>query len=273
MGFGGDDVNDDSTSGALSALPRFLSRSVTGSIEWPTKPVEFEYARRRILALPVSAKTEASLHIDIADDVDGERVGATLFNEILSRCVWADRGTAKLGGGISGTATPVPISRLPGRRTLGGSFLTAGMWPYGYFSRLPKEPRRALAIFREGVNLRHDGYPGLAVMSFYRLLEMGGWDGMGRAAYLAGVIEAVWRDRPDIGWSGSMNGRQCTAAEVARMIYKDIRGAAVHATSGTENPDDAGVLRHASTVVLLMEEVADRFIVEKFAIDRCRWAP
>src|SRR4051812_18589970 len=94
-------------------MPFWLNHGISGEITWPSCEVEFLFGKHRIVALPTTLKSHASLHIDLEVHSINHVTGMSVLSQILSLASWIEDAPAKLLPGWAGNPAPVPVPRHP----------------------------------------------------------------------------------------------------------------------------------------------------------------
>lgn len=256
---------------SAEALSVWSNHGVIGDIEWPRRRATFRFGGYEILALPASRQHGASLHLDLHKARLDSVEAMSLFNEILSLATWFDDSAAVLLGGFSGSARPVPVDRDA------DGYLTSIMdaWPFGFDRIADLDLRRALAIYREAVNMeRYHSLP-YAALGYYRLLEIRFPKGHGRAAWIEATIQRMMVEDERPWWRERHHFDQVvgtTPNQMADYFYRQGRNAIAHAKDASINPDDVGELRALSVGLPLFRQLAREFIMSELDMRDDRWA-
>lgn len=251
-------------------MPRYINIGVNGSINWTASETFFRFGRHKIIIMPPTDQCDASLHMDMDASALYDGGAISIFRQILSRCVWIEGQPAKLLFGWSGNPVAVSVPRHLGPSNLS---LPRGLlgWPYD-FQPLDAEPARALAFYREAINLQSDGYIELSILNFYRLLEIRYRKGQSLAAWLESALARILESDSGRQIADVLGHLPREPSALAKFIREQCRNAAAHANSPDIDPDNAEASRERSRVLRLMDQVAKEFIVEHFRISRDRWS-
>lgn len=145
---------------------RFLNIGVDTQVTWPRQEMLVEFDRYRLILMPKTRENTQSVHIDLCGNKVNPEQALTIINRFLSILAWCDDQFAVAQDGWSGNPVPVPVSK----RDL--AFSTADQWPF--HRRIPDsdDVRRALALYREGLNAEVASLGSYAVLSYFKVIEI-----------------------------------------------------------------------------------------------------
>ena len=153
---------------ALGVLPgsRFLNIGIDTQVTWPRKELLIQFDKHHLVLMPKTNENTQSVHIDLHANGVSDQQGLTIINRFLSVLAWCDDQFAVAQGGWSGNPVPVPVSK----RDL--AFATAHEWPFHRRISESDEVRRALALYREGLNAEAASLGSYAVLSYFKVIEI-----------------------------------------------------------------------------------------------------
>jgi hypothetical protein len=250
--------------------PRFLNVPVDVQIEWPRKETVVTFGAWRIVVFPPSEIHNASLHVDLGGARLSDVEAMSVLNQLLSIAAWLDDTFAALLPGWSGN--PVPCR--PERQTIGWPSSILDTWCNAWHPIEDDKGRRALAIYREAVNMDHFHSLPYAVLGFYKILESAYPHGSERANQLeeqiAGLLACGDIEKHELSEIGfDLNS---SPKKIADFLYKAGRQAVAHANyEPTINPDDTGQQRQMSVSALILRAAARSCIKSQFGIGTNRW--
>jgi hypothetical protein len=160
--------------------PRFLNVPVDVQIEWPRMRATEAFGAWEIIAFPPSQNHDPSLHIELTRPRLSTVEAGSVLNQLLSIAAWLDDNSAVLLPGWAGN--PVPCR--PSRQTTGWPSSIVDTWCNSWQPVKDEKARRALAIYREAVNMRHFHSQPYAVLGFYKIFESAFPDGATRGKKL-----------------------------------------------------------------------------------------
>jgi hypothetical protein len=243
---------------ALGVRPnaRYLNVGVETQASWPKRDKVVEFEGRRLILMPATATTSASMHIDLHHEGLDDREARSLMNRFLSMLAWEDDAFAILRDGWSGNPIPVevPVRRLA---TTGTS-----MW------LRPREPpasetqRRGLSYYREALNAEESELTAFAVLSYFKVIEIKFADKSERAK------RWIKREYPNLR-DGLTTDLRWQAFEAAAgnapedYIWEACRTAVAHASvKKPSNSDDMAELSRLSSAAFVLRHLARRMIMQ-----------
>jgi hypothetical protein len=145
---------------------RFLNIGVHTQVTWPPHELLVRFDNYNLVLMPKTRENTQSVHIDLHANRVGDQEALTIINRFLSVLAWCDDQVAVAQGGWSGNPVPVPVTR----RDL--AFATTDHWLFD--RRIPQsdEIRRALALYREGLNAEDASLGSYAVLSYFKVIEI-----------------------------------------------------------------------------------------------------
>lgn len=250
--------------------PRFLNVPVDVQIEWPRAQATIAFGGWEIIAFPPSQEHDPSLHIELTRARLSAVEGGSVLNQLLSIAAWLDDTFAVLLPGWAGN--PVPCR--PPRRTRGWPSSIVDTWCNAWQPIKDEKARRALAIYREAVNMQYFHSQPYAVLGFYKIFESAFPDGAARGQKLEqAVADLLHRNRININELRAIGfDLNATPEQLASFLYKAGRQAIAHANKDpTINPDDTGQQRQMSVAASILRAAARSCIKSQFRIGENRW--
>ncbi len=247
---------------------RFTNHSVTTEASWPRSEARFSFGPHEIVVFPPDKEHDPSLHLDLGRAGLSGVEGMSVLSQLLSIAAWLDDTYAVLHDGGSGN--PVPVR--PRRQTTCYATSILDHWCNSWGPLEDPVARRALAIYREAVNMyRFHSIP-YAVLGFYKTLETS-FDGRQRTEFLHRELESMISESQiedqhlrEIGHSVGESSR------LAEFLHKEGRNAVAHAKySPAINPDDMRDARRMSVAAQILRPLARRFINQELGVGMNRW--
>lgn len=254
----------------MGTMANWCNFGVIGDLSWPRKEVAIQYDGTEVIVMPSSAANCASLHIELSSNRLCWIDAMTKLNRLLSLASWEDDSASILLSGLSGTPTPMAVeAHRDGHLTS-----IADFWVHRTAPITDPAAKRAVAIYREALNLRRFHAHPYALLGFYKILEMpfGNNGGKKREEWMEKTIQAMLGvsgiPKPVQDYGGNFqNAFGKTAAEIQKSLYKECRLAIAHAsTNPALDPDNVTSLRKLSLAIDLMRELARVLIRDKFGI-------
>lgn len=249
---------------------RFINVPVETKIEWPRKEAVITFGQWEIISFPPSQDHDASLHLDLIRAGMSDLEAISVFNQLLSIASWLDDTFAVLLPGWSGN--PVP-GRTP-RQTRRWPSSILDSWCNSWQPLKDERARRALAIYREAVNMETFHSAPYAVLGFYKILESAYGEGKERTwrlekevAQLLSKRDVSERQLREIGFTLEDSPRQ-----IAEFLKKAGRDAVAHANKDpVVNPDDARHQHRMSVAASILRAAARSCIQCRFQVGTNRW--
>jgi Methylamine utilization protein MauJ len=250
--------------------PCFLNVPVDAQIEWPRKEAVATFGACEIIVFPPSPDHDASLHIDLRYTHLSDLEAGSVLSQFLSIAAWIDDAFAVLLPGWSGN----PIPCRPKRQTRSWPSSILDSWCNAWHPIADERSRRAVAIYREAMNMQHFHSLPYAVLGFYKILESAYPDGRERAErleewvadFLARDGLKTWELR-EIGFDLNTSPKQ-----IADFLYREGRQAVAHANKDpTVDPDDIGQQRQMSVAASILRAAARSWIKSRFRVGTNRW--
>jgi hypothetical protein len=248
--------------------PKYLNLPVDVQIQWPRKETTTKFGSWEIVAFPPTQQHNASLHIDLRRTGHSDVRGASVLCQFLSIAAWIDDTFAVLLPGGAGTVVPCRVSRQT--ESWPSSILDS--WCNNWQPLGDAKARKALAIYREAVNMKHFHSLPYAVLGFYKICE---------AAYGSEVIAELAKhvsDQLACNWISIHELKQIgfdqhkSPEEIAKFLSKNGRHAVAHANhEPTINPDDFEQQRDMSVAASILQMSARACIKAKFKVGTNRW--
>lgn len=246
----------------------FLNHGVDGEIEWPRTNTTFLFGEYEVVAFPPSRENDASLHIDLSKHKLTKIDGMSLFSQLLSIEAWLDDTHAVLLDGWAGN--PVPVR--PGRQSSSFPSSILDVWCNSWGPVQNDDTRRALAIYREAINMMHFRSMPYAVLGFYKTTETT-VDGYRRTDFLEQEIyNIIAKGGTGLDALRFIGFQDPSPEMVADFLYTDGRQAVAHAKKDPRiNPDDVGQVRNMSVAALLLRQIARQYISTELGVSTSRW--
>jgi hypothetical protein len=250
--------------------PNFINVSVDTEIEWPRKEAVITFGRWELISFPPSRDHDASLHLDLFRAGLSDVEAISVFNQLLSIASWLDDTFAVLLPGWSGN----PVPDRPPRQTRRWPSSILDSWCNSWQPLKDERARRALAIYREAVNMDDFHSVPYAVLGFYRILESAYREGAERTQNLEKEVAQMLaknnineRQLREIGFTPKDSPEQ-----IARFLKEAGRDAVVHANKEPlVNPDDASQQRRMSVAASILRSAARSCIERRFKVGTNRW--
>lgn len=249
---------------------RYLNVGVETTIQWPRKACQFPFGNAAIVALPPSAKNDASLHIDLKAHAVSPREGRSLLSEALSIGVWLDDQMGMLLDGWAGNPIPLGVHRNTQRHP--SSILDS--WCNSWQRIDNEKVRLLLGLYREARNLEMTHSIPYALLGYYRIFENLWPKGLARGVALETTIAKILSrgrfDRHEIEGLGL--APNVTATQLADLIRGE-RDKVAHAKANTDlNPDISDDVGRLSIVASLLRRAAKIELSETMGISTDRWS-
>jgi hypothetical protein len=251
--------------------PCFLNLPVDVGIGWPRKEAIVTFGATKIFVFPPSQHHDASLHIDLAYARLTDVAARSLLNQFLSIAAWLDDTFAILLDGGSGN--PVPCR--PERQTISWPCSILDTWCNAWSPIKDENARRALAIYREAINMQHFHSLPYAVLGFYKILESAyPTDGRARGRkleqHVADLLAGNMINKHELQEIGfDLNS---PPGQIASFLYSEGRQAVAHANKvPTINPDDAGQQRRMSVAASILQAASRSCITSQFRVGTDPW--
>jgi hypothetical protein len=244
----------------LGVLPgsRFLNIGVDTQVTWPRQEMCVQFDKHHLVLMPKTNETSQSVHIDLATNRLTDKQALTIINRFLSVLAWCDDQFAVVQGGWSGNPVPVPVSK----RNL--AFATANEWPFDRRISESDEVRRALAIYREGLNAEEAGLGSYAVLSYFKILEIR-YEGQGIATWIGNNLAAAIPSSDDVQFEQFRT--DCGTDLPADYLYKACRIAVAHVSDKyPSDTDDAVEGTRLYTAAHVLRALARRLIAGELGV-------
>jgi hypothetical protein len=134
--------------------------------------------------------------------------------------------------------------------------------------------RRALAIYREALNLQHFHSQPFSVLGFYKIIESVYPNGLARKKALAYEISALLKSKKisTIQLQELKLTLDSSPDEIASFLYNSGRQAVAHANKNpTINPDDMADQRQMSVAATLLRAIARSCMKRDFGLSDNPW--
>jgi hypothetical protein len=251
---------------AVAAL--FVNHGVDGAIEWPKTTTTFMFGDYEVVAFPPSRENDASLHIDLSKHKLSAVEGMSVLSQILSIETWLDDAYAVLLDGWAGN----PVPTRPARHSTSFPTSILDVWCNAWGPVHDDNARRALAIYREAINMLHFHSPPYAVLGFYKIIETT-FDGKKRKTFLEREISNILPDgRTEVDALHAIGFLEPSPEGIADFLYRDGRQAVAHAEKDPRiNPDDISQVRNMSVAALFLRRIARQYIKTELGVSTDRW--
>jgi hypothetical protein len=251
-------------------VPNFINVSVDTQIEWPRKEALIAFGRWELISFPPSRDHDASLHLDLIRAGLSDVEAISLFNQLLSIASWLDDTFAVLLPRESGS--PVPCR--PSRQTRRWPSSILDSWCNSWQPIKDARARRALAIYREAVNMDDFHSVPYAVLGFYKIFESAYGNVVERARSLEREVAQILAKRNidqlhlrEIGFTPKDSPER-----IAKFLKEAGRDALAHAhKEPVVNPDDARQQRRMSVAASILRVAARSCIQSRFQLGTSRW--
>jgi hypothetical protein len=248
---------------------RYLNHGVDAHIAWPRKETSIRFGSAEIIVFPPDKEHDASLHIDLTSARLGDRQAASLLSHLLSIAVWLEDQPAVLLNGWSGN--PVPVR--PRRQTRSWPSSILDTWCNAWQPIENPTARRALAIYREALNMEHFHSLPYAVLGYYKVLETT-LDGLERGRFLERELTPLLRDDCLSPYEMSIIGFDETPSpqQLANFLRVEGRLAVAHANKEPSvDPDDFSHQRKMAVAAKILRPVTRSYIRGELGVGENRW--
>jgi hypothetical protein len=242
----------------VRAGSRFLNIGVDTQVTWPKEETLVHFDNYQLVLMPKTKEYTQSVHLDLSANRVTDKQALTIINRFLSVLAWCDDQFAVAQGGWSGNPVPVPVHK----RDL--AFATAHQWLFHRCIPDSNQVRRALAIYREGLNAEEAGLGSYAVLSYFKLLEIR-YEGREIAAWISKSLPTVRLSEGDPRLKEFI--ADCGTETPADYLYKACRIAVAHASD--KHPSDADDALEATrlySAAHVLRLLARRFIAEELGV-------
>lgn len=241
----------------------FLQVGLDTQVTWPKTETLVKFDKFHLVLMPKTATHTQSVHVDLRANRLTREEAMTVVNRFLSTLAWCDNQFAILGHGWVGNPVPVAVPK----KDL--AFATTSHWVFEREIPNDDKARRALALYREGLNAAEASLSSYAVLSFFKVIELGYRESERVKKWIARSFTAVVSD---IESSDSRLTRflaDCGDATPTDYIYDACRLAVAHASiKSPSDADDAKEIRRLQIASDVLQLLARRFITEKFSISQ-----
>jgi hypothetical protein len=245
--------------------PCFLNVPIDAEIEWPRKEATVRFGRWEIIAHPPSREHDASLHLDLVRARLSDVEGMSVLNQLLSIAVWLDDSFAVLLPGWSGN----PVPARPRRQSMRSPSSVLDAWCNAWCPLEEIKARRALAIYREAVNLDRFHSVPYSALGFYKIIESAGraknlGEEISQILVADGIEEYQLRQ---IGFT-----KKSSSQEIAKFLKEAGRDAVAHAKmEPLVDPDDTAQQRRMTAAAAILRKAARSCIKSVFRVGTNRW--
>jgi hypothetical protein len=192
----------------------------------------------------------------------------SVLSQVLSIATWLDDAYAVLLDGWAGN--PVPVR--PPRHSTSFPSSILDVWCNAWGPIHDDNARRAVAIYREAINMMNFHSSPYAVLGFYKIIETT-FDGKKRKVFLESEISnIVSREGFEVEALRVIGFSEPSPERIADFLYKDGRQAVAHVAKDPRiNPDDVGNVREMSVAALFLHQIARQYIKTELGLSTDRW--
>lgn len=238
---------------------RYLNVGVDNHVDWPKLETKVDFEGHTLVLMPKTREHTTSVHIDLHHERLNEEEASTLINRFLSMMAWCDDHYAIMQEGWSGNPIPVAVPR----RNL--AFTTTTHWIFNRSSPTSKEAKRAVSIYREGLNAEYNFMVGYAVLAYYKIIELKYGNDSAQKEWLKENYKALKEQgfNPDV--VASFEAKCGNKPE--DYLYRACRTAVAHAnTPFSYDPDDVGEIRRLHIAADILRPLARKFIRDELGV-------
>lgn len=237
-------------------MDSWMNIKLEGCFEWPTEKMEIDFEDHKLILLPATKDTSASIHINTSGV--GIPKARTVINRFLSIICWCDGTPIQVENRGVGSAKPVPIS-VRETRSIPSSI------GFPFCRSVPQDPRArlALALYREAVTSNSLPY---GFLGYYKIISILYKDGSTEQK------DCIRKYLSEI--KGDFTRKQITELEdagidVVDYLYKACRCAIAHAHGEPIiDPDDEDQTWDLSKALWIIKEIAEMTIEKEFKVSR-----
>jgi hypothetical protein len=250
--------------------PRFLNVPVDVQIEWPRAQAAVTFGDWEIIAFPPSQDHDPSLHIELTRTGLSTVGAGSVLNQFLSVAAWLEDKSALLLPGWAGDSVPC----RPPRQTRAWPSSRFYTWGNAWRPVKNENARRALAIYREAVNMQRFHSQPYAVLGFHKIFESAFPDGVTRSKKLEQEVADLFnRNRINMHELRAIGfDRNPPPEQLVSFLYKAGRQAVAHASKHPPiNPDTSEEQLQMSVAGSILRKAARSSIKSQFCIGENRW--
>lgn len=244
----------------IKAGARYLNVGVDNHVDWPKSETKVEFNGHTLILMPKTRDHTTSIHVDLRHERLTDEDAMTLINKFLSMMSWCDDHYAIMQGGWSGNSIPAAVPR----RDL--AFTTTAHWVFNRKSPSSEEARKAISMYREGLNAEYNFMISYAVVAYYKILELRYRSAAQVKAWMRehyGILRQKTYDKETVTKFESACGKQ--TPEV--YLYSACRTAVAHAnTPFSSDPDDFHEIRRLHIAADILRPLARKFIREELGV-------
>jgi hypothetical protein len=247
--------------------PRFLNVPVDVQIEWPRAQAAVAFGSWEIIAFPPSQDHDPSLHIELTGTRLSTVEAGSVLNQFLSIATWLEDKSAVLLPGWAANSVPC----RPPRQTRAWPSSHFHTWGNAWRPVKDKSARRALAFYREAVNMQHFHSEPYAVLGFYKIFEFAFPDGVTcREKLEQEVADLLNRNQINMHELRAIGFDQNTPPEeLALLLHKAGRQAVANANKApTINPDNSDQQLQMFVAGSILRKAARLCVKSKFCTAR-----
>ncbi|CAD6552582.1 hypothetical protein LMG24235_05096 [Paraburkholderia sabiae] len=245
----------------VTGSSRFLNVGIDTQVTWPKSELLVKFDKYHLVLMPKTKEHTQSVHIDLVGNQLTRRAANTVINRFLSTLAWCDDQFAIVEGGWAGNPIPVPVRK----RDL--AFATVHTWIFSRTILGEDKARRALALYREGLNAEAASLTSYAVLSFFKVIELGYRESERVKKWIGRGFQSIAQEAhaDDVRMSAFLE--DCRAASPEDYIWEACRLAVAHASlKSPSDADDAAEIRRLSVASYVLRLLARRFIRERYKI-------
>lgn len=236
---------------------RYLNVGVDNQVDWPKTETKVEFEGHTIILMPKTGDHTTSVHVDLHHERLTDEDAMTLINRFLSMMAWCDDRHAIMQGGWSGNPIPVAVPK----RNL--AFTTTTHWMFNRNSPEREEARKAISIYRDGLNAEYNHMVSYAVIAYYKILELRYRSAAQVKEWLkANYDQTVYRQEIIKKFREA-----CGTKTPEVYLYKACRTAVAHAnTPFSSDPDDFHEIRRLHIAADILRPLARKFIRDELGV-------
>lgn len=244
----------------VKANSRFLNLGVDTQATWPKKESLVPFDKYHFVLMPKTREYTQSIHIDTVTHRIPDEEAKTAINRFLSILAWCTDQHAVVIGGWSGSPIPMPVPR----KNL--AFATAYEFPFHRSISNSHEVRRALAMYRDGLNSEEAGLAGYAVLSYVKIIEIRNPEGEDVRKWIGSAFMAA---TANVSSDPRMEHftASCGIEGPVEYIWKACRLAVAHARKKhISDIDESGELTRLYSASFVLRLLARHFIKTEFKV-------
>lgn len=233
----------------------WMNLGVSGQCGWPDSQIEVNFGSQKLILMPQTNKTSASVHIVTHSDDQLDEM--TTVNRFLSVVAWAYKDALHNDYGWSGNVAPCPVPKQNLARSINHHFLN--IWS----PLADSKQRLALALYREALSLNSLPYQ---FLGFFKVINILHKNGPAQKAWIKETLPKLT--------DSSIQERLVALAkiepDVSGYLYESGRCAVAHAFADPLiDPDDLTHLRRLSADIGVIRALAEYFIKYELKVPDC----